>query len=183
LILNGIICIFNEQLKQDNMASEQNKSGSYLSFKLGNEIFGVHVNDVLNILEMTKITGIPKTPPYLKGVINLRGMVLPVVDARIKFNMEALEYTTNTCIIVMDLEYKDELIHVGFIVDQVLEVLELDNDNIEPAPSLGANYKSDFITGMARANDEFVMLLNMAKIFSLDEMSMLQAENMEEKTS
>ena len=159
------------------MATEQNKSGSYLSFKLGNEIFAVHVNDVLNILEMTKITGIPKAPVYLKGVINLRGMVLPVVDARIKFNMEEQEHTANTCIIVMDLDYKGELVHVGFIVDQVLEVLELDAESIEPPPSLGANYKAEFITGMARANDEFVMLLNMAKIFSLDEMSMLQSEN------
>ncbi|HBH47330.1 MAG TPA: chemotaxis protein CheW [Bacteroidales bacterium] len=159
------------------MANEQNKSGSYLSFKLGEEIFAVHVNDVLNILEMTKITSIPKAPKYLKGVINLRGMVLPVVDARIKFNMDDTEFTTNTCIIVMDLEYNKELVHVGFIVDQVLEVLELDKDTIEPAPSLGSNYKAEFITGMARANDEFVMLLNMAKIFSLDEMSILQSEN------
>ena len=80
----------------------------------------------------------------------------------------------------MDLEYKKEVIHVGFIVDQVLEVLELEAESIEPAPTLGANYKAEFITGMARANDDFVMLLNMAKIFSLDEMSMLQTENAEE---
>lgn len=160
------------------MAANQ-KSDSYLSFKLGTEVFAVHVNDVLNILEMTKITSIPKAPSYLKGVINLRGIVLPVVDARIKFNLDTLDYTTNTCIIVMDLEYNKEIIHVGFIVDQVLEVLELSDDNIEPAPTLGSNYKAEFITGMARANDEFVMLLNMAKIFSLDEMNMLQSENAE----
>ncbi len=159
------------------MGTETNISGSYLSFKLGEEVFAVHVNDVLNILEMTKITSIPKAPAYLKGVINLRGMVLPVVDARLKFNMDVLEYTSNTCIIVMDLEYQNELVHVGFIVDQVLEVLELEADKIEPAPTLGANYKAEFITGMARANDDFVMLLNMAKIFSLDEMNMLQSEN------
>lgn len=165
------------------MASEINKSGSYLSFKLGTEVFAVHVNDVLNILEMTKITSIPKAPKYLKGVINLRGLVLPIVDARIKFNLETLDFTSNTCIIVMDLEYNDELVHVGFIVDQVLEVLELEEKNIEPAPSLGANYKAEFITGMARANDDFVMLLNMAKIFSLDEMSMLQSENKTDVTN
>ena len=165
------------------MATHQNKSGSYLSFKLGSEIFAVHVNDVLNILEMTKITSIPKAPVYLKGVINLRGMVLPIVDARIKFNMSEQEYSTNTCIIVMDLDYNGELVHVGFIVDQVLEVLELEEEGIEPAPSLGANYKAEFITGMARADEEFVMLLNMAKIFSFDEMSMLQSENAEKETS
>lgn len=159
--------------------SSKNSSGSYLSFKLGNESFAVHVNDVLNILEMTKITSVPKAPKYLKGVINLRGMVLPVVDARLKFNMEEIDYTTNTCIVVMDLEYNHELVHVGFIVDQVLEVLELDENQIEPAPSLGNNYKAEFITGMAKVNEDFVMLLNMAKIFSLDEINMLQRENTE----
>ncbi|MBN1118778.1 MAG: chemotaxis protein CheW [Bacteroidales bacterium] len=159
------------------MAAQKNKEGSYLSFKLGDEVFAVHVNEVLNILEMTKITAIPKAPKYLKGVINLRGMVLPVVDARIKFNMDELGYTTNTCIIVMDLEWNEELLHVGFIVDQVLEVLELDSSHIEPAPTLGTSYKAEFITGMARVNDDFVMLLNMEKIFSLNELSVLKAEN------
>ena len=154
-------------------------AGSYLSFKLGEEAFAVHVNDVLNILEMTKITTIPKAPEYLKGVINLRGMVLPVVDARLKFNMEELEYTTNTCIIVMDLNAGDHLVHVGFIVDQVLEVVELETSQIEPPPSLGANFKSEFITGMAKINDSFVMLLNMSNIFSLTEMDILKAENTE----
>jgi purine-binding chemotaxis protein CheW len=156
------------------------KEGSFLSFKLGEEVFAVHVNDVLNILEMTKITTLPKAPKYLKGVINLRGMVLPIVDARIKFNMPEKEYTTNTCIIVMDLESNQQLIHVGFIVDQVLEVLELTSSQIEPTPTLGTNYKAEFITGMAKANDDFVMLLNMEKIFSLDEISMLKSENAEE---
>lgn len=153
--------------------------GSFLSFKLGDEVFAVHVNEVLNILEMTKITSIPKAPKYLKGVINLRGMVLPIVDARLKFNMEEIEYTTNTCIIVMDLEVKGELMHVGFIVDQVLEVLELDNSQVEPAPSLGTNYKAEFITGMAKVNEGFVMLLNMEKIFSVQELNLLKSENSE----
>ena len=165
------------------MTSLENKSGSYLSFKLGEEVFAVHVNDVLNILEMTKITRIPKAPDYLKGVINLRGLVLPVVDARIKFNMQEEEYTTNTCIIVMDLDNKGEIVHVGFVVDQVLEVLDLDSEQIEPSPSLGTNYKSEFITGMAKVNEDFVMLLNMGKIFSLDEMNMLQSENATEEAT
>lgn len=161
-------------------AKKKFTEGSFLSFKLGEEIFAVHVNDVLNILEMTKITSIPKAPKYLKGVINLRGIVLPVVDARLKFNMQEMEYTTNTCIIVMDLEVKNELMHVGFIVDQVLEVLELDSGDIEPAPSLGTNYKADFITGMAKVGEDFVMLLNMEKIFSVDELTLLKSENTEE---
>lgn len=166
------------------MAIDKKKTeGSFLSFKLGSEVFAVHVNEVLNILEMTKITSIPKAPKYLKGVINLRGMVLPVVDARLKFNMEEMEYTTNTCIIVMDLEINNELMHVGFIVDQVLEVLELGSDDIEAAPSLGTNYKAEFLNGMAQINDEFVMILNMEKIFSVAELNMLKAENTEAPVS
>jgi purine-binding chemotaxis protein CheW len=161
-------------------ADKKSDLGSYLSFKLSDEVFAVHVNEVLNILEMTKITSVPKAPKYLKGVINLRGMVLPIVDARLKFNMEEKEYTTNTCIIVMDLESNSEIVHVGFIVDQVLEVLELDKEQIGPPPSLGTNYKAEFITGMANVNDEFVMLLNMEKIFSLNELSLLKTENVAE---
>jgi purine-binding chemotaxis protein CheW len=161
------------------MATDKSREGSYLSFKIGEETFAVHVNEVLNILEMTKITSIPKAPKYLKGVINLRGIVLPVVDARLKFNMEEREYTTNTCIIVMDLNINDELVNVGFIVDQVQEVLELESKQIEPAPSLGTSYKAEFITGMAKVNNEFVMLLNMEKIFSHDELTMLKSENTE----
>lgn len=160
-------------------ANKKITEGSFLSFKLGEEIFAVHVNDVLNILEMTKITSIPKAPKYLKGVINLRGIVLPVVDARIKFNMPEKEYNTNTCIIVMDLEVRNEIMHVGFIVDQVLEVLELDAGDIEPAPSLGTNYKAEFINGMAKVEEDFVMLLNMEKIFSVDELTLLKSENAE----
>jgi purine-binding chemotaxis protein CheW len=161
------------------MATDKSREGSYLSFKIGEETFAVHVNEVLNILEMTKITSIPKAPKYLKGVINLRGIVLPVVDARLKFNMEEREYTTNTCIIVMDLNINDELVNVGFIVDQVQEVLELESKQIEPTPSLGTSYKAEFITGMAKVNNEFVMLLNMEKIFSHDELTMLKSENTE----
>lgn len=161
------------------MENQKKQSGSYLSFKLGNELFAVNVNDVLNILEMTKITAIPNAPRYLRGVINLRGMVLPVVDARLKFNMEEMEYTHNTCIVVMDLDSGKELIHVGFIVDQVMEVLELSDKQIEPPPNLGANYTSEFITGMAKADEAFVMLLDMSKIFSISEIGLLRSENSE----
>ena len=91
------------------------KINSYLTFKLGDEEFAAHVGKVLNILEMTKITTVPKAPDYLKGVINLRGAVLPVIDARIKFGMPEAEYTTNTCIIVLDIDLDGDSVHVGAI--------------------------------------------------------------------
>jgi purine-binding chemotaxis protein CheW len=97
------------------MKEKETESNSYLTFKLGEEEFGVHVSQVLNILEMTRITGVPKTPDYMKGVINLRGMVLPVIDTRIKFGMPETEYTSNTCIIVMDLDLDGDTVHIGAI--------------------------------------------------------------------
>jgi purine-binding chemotaxis protein CheW len=147
---------------------------SYLTFKLGDEIFGANVSKVLNILEMTKITKVPKAPSYMKGVINLRGAVLPLIDTRIKFDMGETQYTTNTCILVLDIDMGGESVHVGALVDSVQEVLEIDDASIQPPPSIGSKYKSEFIEGMAKVDDEFIMLLNMDLIFSTDELSLLR---------
>jgi purine-binding chemotaxis protein CheW len=150
------------------------KINSYLTFKLGDEIFGANVGKVLNILEMTKITKVPKAPLYMKGVINLRGSVLPLIDTRIKFDLGETEYTTNTCILVLDIDLNGEAVHVGALVDSVQEVLEIDDSKIQPPPSIGSKYKSEFIEGMAKINDEFIMLLNMDLIFSTTEISLLR---------
>ncbi len=142
---------------------------SYLSFRIGDEFFAAHVRNVLNILELTKITKVPKAPHYLKGVINLRGSVLPVIDSRLKFGMEELEYTSNTCILVLELYVNNERISVGAIVDSVQEVLEIEDSQIQPPPSIGTTYQSDFITGMVKIKDNFVMLLDAEKVFSTDD--------------
>ena len=99
-------------------------SDSYLSFKLGDEVFAAHVSKVLNILEMTKITKVPRAPEYMKGIINLRGIVLPVIDMRLKFGMTEAVFTSNTCIIVLELDFEGKVIHVGAMVDAVQEVLD-----------------------------------------------------------
>lgn len=150
------------------------KINSYLTFKLRDEIFGANVAKVLNILEMTKITKVPKAPPYMKGVINLRGSVLPLIDTRIKFDMGETVYTTNTCILVLDIEMGGETVHVGALVDSVQEVIEIDDANIQPPPSIGSKYKSEFIDGMAKIGDDFIMLLNMDLIFSTSELTLLK---------
>jgi purine-binding chemotaxis protein CheW len=150
---------------------------SYLSFKLGEETFAANVAKVLNILEMTEITKVPKAPDYMKGVINLRGAVLPVVDTRIKFNMPPTEYTNNTCILVMEVEVEGEQIQVGGLVDAVQAVLEIDQEDILPPPSIGSKYRSEFISGMAKIEERFIMLLNMDRVFSSDEII-----NLKEKT-
>jgi purine-binding chemotaxis protein CheW len=152
---------------------------SYLSFNLGEEEFAAHVGKVLNILEMTKITEVPKAPEYMKGVINLRGTVLPVVDTRIKFGMTPTEYTTNTCIVVMEVEIEGDVVQVGALVDSVQAVLEIDDAQIQPPPSIGSKYKSEFIYGMAKLDERFIMLLDMEKVFSSDEIISLKKKTNE----
>jgi len=148
---------------------------SYLSFKLGDETFAANVSKVLNILEMTKITKVPKAPDYMKGVINLRGTVLPLVDTRIKFGLTATEFTANTCILVLDIQIGEDSLQVGGLVDAVQEVLEIEPHQILPAPNIGSKYHSDFICGMYKASeDQFIMILDMDKVFSAEELMTVQ---------
>lgn len=153
---------------------ENIKIDSYLTFKLGEEEYAAHVSKVLNILEMTRITKVPQSPEYMKGVINLRGMVLPVIDTRIKFGMPEADYTDKTCIVVMDLELEGELVHVGALVDEVVAVVEIEKSRIEPPPAIGNTYRSDFITGVASLENKFIMILDMIKIFSTNEIAGLR---------
>ena len=166
-------------MNKDNLS----KVNSYLSFKLGDEEFAAHVGKVLNILEMTKITEVPKAPDYMKGVINLRGTVLPVIDTRIKFGMTATEYTTNTCIIVLDVDMDGESIHVGALVDSVQAVLEFEDNQIMPAPSIGSKYRSEFIEGVVNIDDKFIMILNMDAVFSSDELTSMQDKTKESENT
>ncbi len=147
----------------------ETKMNSFLSFKIGSEVFAANVKNVLNILEMTKITKVPKAPVYMKGVINLRGAVLPVIDSRIKFGVEEIEITSNTCIIVLELHVGNEPIMVGAIVDAVKEVLEISDTEILAPPSIGTNFRSDYLKGMAQSDDGFIMILDAEKVFASEE--------------
>ena len=152
------------------MNEQIEKINSYLSFRLGEEIFAAHVGKVLNILEMTKITKVPRAPEYMLGVINLRGTVLPVVDTRIKFGMVPTEFTTHTCILVLEIQMDNEVVNVGALVDGVLEVLEIEGAEILPPPNIGNKFKSEFITGMYKYDEtQFAMLLDMDLIFNTTE--------------
>lgn len=158
------------------METEEKKTiSSYLSFKLEDELFAANVHKVLNILELVKITKVPRSPEYMKGVINLRGSVLPVVDIRRKFGLKPIEYTKNTVILVLNVKVEGETIDVGALVDSVQEVFEIKEEEILPPPSIGAKYKSKFIEGMFKKDEEeFIMILNMDRIFSTDEVVVLQ---------
>ena len=150
------------------------KIETYLSFRLGEEEFAANVHKVLNILEMTPITKIPRSPEYMRGVINLRGSVLPVIDLRIKFGMEPTQTTIDTCIVVLNIEMNEDNITLGVLVDAVKEVLEIEEDKIEPAPNIGTKYRAEFIKGMWKKEESFIMLLNIDTVFSSDELVMVQ---------
>ncbi len=146
----------------------------YLSFRLGDELFAADVAKVLEILEVPKITKVPKSPAYLRGVVNLRGSVLPVIDARSKFGMPPTEDTINTCIIVLSIRMENETLVLGALVDAVQEVLEIGPEGTKPAPAIGSKYRAEFIDGMVKINEQFLMLLNLDKVFSSDELVFVQ---------
>ena len=145
-----------------------------LSFMLDNEVFATDVENVLEILDVKTITKVPKSPDYIKGVINLRGSVLPVVDLKRIFGLPPVEINENTCIIVLSVDIDGEQITLGALVDAVSEVLEIAKDSIEPAPSIGKKYNADFLQGMWEKDEAFIMLLNVNNVFAREELSVIK---------
>ena len=157
-------------MEDSNAASSQ----QYVTFSLGEELFGVEVIRAREILSVTPVTKVPQTPEYLLGVINLRGQVVPVVDMRLKLGLPVCEETEDTCVIVVEVLVDGESIIVGALADAVREVLEIHSDQIEPAPRLGTRLKTEFITGMGKIDEQFVILLNIDRVFSSDELAIVQ---------
>jgi len=141
-------------------------AGKYLTFELGGEIYGLEILKVQEIIGIMAITRVPRTPDFVRGVINLRGKVIPVVDLRLKFGLEKKEDTERTCIIVVQVGHSDSLITMGLIVDEVSEVLDIQAEQIEPPPDLGASIETDFILGMGKVEEMVVMLLDVDKALS-----------------
>jgi len=156
---------------------------SFLTFRLGEEVFACHVNKLLSILEIPEITNVPGSPNYMKGIIDLRGKVLPIIDTKIKLNMPAVEFSKDTCIVVMDIRLDNDNLLIGVLVDAVLEVMEFEQDKILPPPNLGSKYHSEFISGIVRKDDKFIMLVDIDMVFSLDEIDFLKtAVELEEES-
>ncbi len=147
----------------------------YLTFQLGDEVFGIDVSHVREILEFTRVTRVPGMPDYMRGVINLRGNVVPVLDMGLKFGLSATEKTVNTCVVVMEVLFEDENTVIGALVDSVQEVFELEPEQIEAPPRIGAHLDTEFIKGMGKREDRFVMLLDIDKLFSTDELALTKA--------
>lgn len=170
-------------------ASEQLKSAktiTALTFTLNQEIFALDIKSVKEVLDYTKITKIPQTPDYMLGVINLRGNVAPVVDLKMKFNMPSSEITVNTCIIIVEVDIEGKNQIVGILADSVKEVVEFDLKSIEEAPKIGLDIDIDFILGIAKKDEEFVIILDINKIFTereKEELIVTETENVVEAST
>jgi purine-binding chemotaxis protein CheW len=154
--------------------AEITEMNQYLTFKLQDEVFAFDISTVREVLDFTAITKVPRTPDFMRGVINLRGSVVPVIDLRLKFGLSMTEKTVSTCVIIVEVKISDEPVILGVLADSVQEVMDLDRDHIEPAPRIGTHLKTDFIKGMGKRDDRFVMLLNIDKVFSSDELASVQ---------
>ena len=158
------------------------RAGKYLTFVLAEEEYGLEILKVREIIGAMDITSVPSTPDYVKGVINLRGKVIPVIDLRLKFSMPEAERTDQTCIIVVDVDN----VEMGIIVDEVSEVLDIDGDQIEDSPEFGGSVDTEFILGMGKAGDSVKILLDIDKVLAgsgFSEIAGLAADPKEEENA
>ncbi len=152
--------------------AELTETTQYLSFKLDDEVFALGISQVREVMDFTTVTKIPEMPEFMLGVINLRGSVVPVVDMRLKFGMPRTEKKVNTCIIIVEIELEGETTILGALADSVEEVLDLDPEQIEPPPKIGTRLQSRFIKGMGKRDNSFIIILDINKVFSADELAM-----------
>ena len=160
--------VLSQPTKQPGMVSQ------YLIFSLGGELFAVGTLRVREIIEYGNITSVPMMPGFIRGVINLRGAVVPVIDLNARFGRARTETSRRTCIVILEVHNGEDTHVLGIIVDAVSAVRQIDSSNIEPPPSFGTRIRADFIDGMAKVNGSFVILLDLGKVLSVDEISMLQ---------
>lgn len=149
------------------------KEGKYLTFTLAEEEYGIGILKIKEIIGMLPITSVPQTPEFVKGVINLRGKVIPVMDLRLRFGMPSIDYTERTCIIVVEIGGQAGTILVGIVVDAVSEVLNIKGDDIEKTPAFGTKVNTDYILGMAKMEGGVKILLDIDQVLSGDEMTLL----------
>jgi purine-binding chemotaxis protein CheW len=156
-------------MTQSNGYQQQVVGDSYLTFMMNREYFAVHVNKVTELMEMLPVTGVPRAPEYMRGVINLRGAVVPVIDTRVKFSLPSAADTIDTCIIVLQVEVDQEVLKIGAIVDSVAEVIEVTPEAIQPLPTMGNKERTRFIQGVIKLDTKFIMILDVDKVFSNEE--------------
>jgi len=161
--------LMDQAVKQ--MADRQ---GKYLTFTIADEEYGIGILKIKEIIGMMSFTTVPRTPAYVKGVINLRGKVIPVVDLRLRFGMPAIEYTDRTCIIMVEIKARDGVVLIGIVVDSVSEVLNIKAEDIEDTPAFGTHLDTSFILGMARIEKSVKILLDVDRLLSGEDVSALE---------
>lgn len=159
--------------------SEASETIQYLTFKLGDELFGVDVSKAREVLDFSEVTNVPQMPDYMLGVINLRGSVVPVINLRRKFGMAETEQTIDTCIIVIEVEIGGDVIVIGTMADAVQEVLDLTEAQIEPPPRLGTKLNTEFIKGMGNVNEQFLIILDIDRVFTAEELAAIEGRETE----
>lgn len=147
----------------------------YLTFMLGEEMFAIGILSIREIIEYGQLTDVPMTPPFIRGVINLRGAVVPVIDLAVRFGRTARETTKRSCIVIIEIDSDKGRQEMGIVVDAVSEVLEIPPPEIEPPPEFGARIRTDFISGMGKVNGSFVVLLDVNRVLSLEEVAVVAA--------
>jgi purine-binding chemotaxis protein CheW len=166
-----------EAIQPVSTGAEQSQ---YLTFLLGGELFAIGILAVKEIIEYGQLTSVPMMPACIRGVINLRGAVVPVIDLSARFGREPTALTRRTCIVIAEVQVEQERLTVGVIVDAVNEVLDITPADIEPAPSFGARLRTDFITGMGKVGSKFVVILNVDRVLSLEDLAALVNAQMAE---
>lgn len=164
----------NEAIKKNEVFD---LSGKYLSFNLLDELYGINVDRILQIIAIPDITPIPKTPDFVKGVINLRGKIIPVIDLRKKIHLPSEDYTDRTSIVIIKVESGNREIFIGTIVDKVLEVMDIRQEDIENTPDFGIKLNTEYIAGIAKVKGKVITLLNINRVLTEEELSIISKEN------
>ncbi len=160
-------------LADETGSYRMDREGKYLTFSLDLEEYGIRILKVKEIIGMMRITPIPQTPEYVKGVINLRGKVIPVIDLRVRFAMASVSYTERTCIVVVEIDAATGTLHIGIVVDSVSEVLNIKGSEIEETPEFGTTLNTDYILGMAKTAGSIKILLDIDRVLNAGEMDLI----------
>ncbi len=150
------------------------REGKYLTFTMANEEYGIGILKIKEIIGMMPITTVPQTPEFVKGVINLRGKVIPVMDLRLRFGMETIDYTERTCIIVVEIQGSSGTVQIGIVVDSVSEVLNIKGEDVEETPAFGTSLNTDYILGMAKMEGGVKILLDIDRVLHAEEVAVLE---------
>ena len=162
------------EIMNQAVTTMEDKEGKYLTFTLAEDEYGIGILKIKEIIGMMAITTVPQTPKFVKGVINLRGKVIPVIDLRLRFGMESMDYTERTCIIVVEIDGTTSTVQIGIVVDAVSEVLNITGKDIEDTPTFGAKLNTNYILGMAKMEGGVKILLDIDRVLNGNEISVLE---------